>query len=464
MTDADRLCAELDSLFQPRSLAIVGLPQGLKTGKLFLIALQDMGYHGPIYAVNPKAEEIDGIKCYPSVSAIPHPVDLAIVLVPHEYGLSVVRECAAKGVKGVVMFTAGYRETGPEGRAQEEEMVRIAREAGMRIFGPNCMGLYAPRSGLSFFPGLNPQPGGIGLISHSGSLANIIGRMADQVGLAFSKAASLGNEADVNSADFLTYLGRDEETRLIGAYLEGIKEGPRFLNALREAARQKPVILWKVGLTPEGGRAASSHTGALAGSAAVWRGVLNQGGAVAAAGWEEWVDALMAFYLLPPDLGPRMVIISGPGGLAVSAAEACGRNGLSLADLSPTTKTALAEFVPPTGTSLSNPIDVSLTASLDLEIYLGAARLAAADPGVDAVAVVGCGLSDEDNQRYTQGMIDIQKEHGKPFLMVNIPGFSPELGGTFCRAGVPFFQSSERAMKWYAAVRRDQARRLGRAS
>ena len=454
---------DIDALFHPQSLAIVGLPQGMKTGKLFLIALQDMGFSGPIYPVNPKAEEIDGLTCYRNLADIPGPVDLAIVLVPQHSMLDVARQCADKGVKGVVLFTAGGKELGTEeGRHNEAALVELARTTGMRILGPNCMGLYAPRSGLSFFPGMSQEPGGVGLISHSGSLSNILGRMADEKAISFSKVVSLGNECDLNAADFLAYLAQDDETRVIGAYLENIKDGPLFLKSLQQASVNKPVILWKVGLTPEGGRAAASHTGALAGSAEIWQGVVRQGGAVSVVGFERWVDYLMGFSMLTGELGDRMAVISGPGGLAVGAAEACGANGMKLADLSPETVEKLGAFIPPTGTSLRNPIDVSLTASLEIDMYIESARLAAADPNVDAVVVAGCGLSDETNEKYTSGMIEAQKEFGKPFLMVNIPGFDPALASRFCKAGVPFFDSSERALDCYAQVRRYQAWRRSR--
>ncbi|MCK7467480.1 MAG: CoA-binding protein [Desulfosudis oleivorans] len=209
----------------------------MKTGKLFFMALLDQGFSGEIYPVSPQADEIDGFKAYPSVAAIPGAVDLAIILVPQHLILSAVKECAAKGVKGAVLFTAGYKETGTdEGRAQEEQLVQVARASGMRLIGPNCMGIYAPRSGLSFFPQLTREAGPVGLVSHSGSLANILCRTAPQRGIRFSKAISLGNECDLTSADFLLYLGNDAETRLIGAYIEGIKDGPRFFDALRTAS------------------------------------------------------------------------------------------------------------------------------------------------------------------------------------------------------------------------------------
>jgi len=453
VTNEDGLFAEIDPLFRPRSVAIVGLPQGMKTGKIFLLALQDMGFPGPIYPVNPKAGTIDGLPCYSSISAIKEPVDLAIVLVARHLAPGVVQECAARGVRGVVLFTAGYRETGTEaGRRIEREMVDTARAAGMRLFGPNCMGIYAPRTGLSFFPGLSRQPGHLGLISHSGSLANILGRQAPEKGLAFSKAVSLGNEADLQSADLLSYFACDPETKVIGGYLEGVCDGPYFLRSLKAAATRKPVVLWRVGLTPEGGRAASSHTGAMAGSERIWHGLMNQCGAVAVFGWEAWVDTMMAFYLLPPAPGGRVAVISGPGGLAVSAAEAAGRHGLQMAELSGQTRQRLAEHVPPTGTSLANPVDVSLTAHMDMNIFIQAADLVASDPGVDAVAVIGSGLDEDTNNQYVDGMIRAQKKSGKPFLIVAIPGMPPDTGRTFCQAGVPFFDSAEKAMAAYARV------------
>ena len=417
----------LDALFNPGATALVGLPQGMKTGKLFLVAMQDMGYAGKLYGVNPKASEIDGVPCYPTVSDVPGPIDLAIVLVPTGMLWDVARQCADKGVKGAVLFTSGGKELGTEeGRTLESDLAGLAASSGMRIFGPNCMGLYSSESGISFFPGLSKKPGPVGVISHSGSLANIIGRMHAETGVTFSKMASLGNECDVNAGHMLAYLGRDDQTRVIGMYIENIKDGRLFLDALKSASLNKPVLLWKQGLTEEGGRAASSHTGALAGSREIWEGVVRQGGGIPIFGWEEWVDALMTFSMLPGGaLGNRLAIISGPGGLCVSMAEACGRSGLTLAELNEETRTALAGFVPPTGTSLRNPVDVSLTASLVIDMYIDAARIVAADPGVDAVMIAGIGMNPEDDRKYTAGMIDAQREAGKPFSHGGYPGPRP---------------------------------------
>ena len=373
---------QIESLFHPRSVAIVGLPRGLKTGKLFLLALLDQNFAGNIYPVNPSVSEIDGLKTYPNVTAIPGPVDLAIVLVPSQFTLPVIKECVEKGVKGAILFTAGYRETNTrEGQDLEKKIVAVARSGGMRLIGPNGMGFYAPRSGLSFFPELSRKAGDVGMISHSGSLTNILGRMASEKGIYFSKVVSIGNACDLAVTDFLDYFKDDPETAVIGGYIEGIPDGPDFLNSLKSTSLKKPVILWKVGMTPEGSRAATSHTGALAGSRKIWQAVIKQGGAVSVSGFEAYLDALMAFSLLPSRVGDRLAILSGPGGLAVSASEACGREGLKLAELLPETRKSLKKMIPPTGTSCENPVDVGLTASLDIDIYINAAREIAVDPG-----------------------------------------------------------------------------------
>lgn len=453
MNEKKQAIIDIEALFQSKSVAIVGLPKGFKSGKLFLLALLDQGFPGAIYPVNPNADEIDGLKCYPRVSAIPGDVDLAIVLVPHHSALQVVKDCAAKGVRGVVLFTAGYKETGAEeGIALEQEMARVARAAGMRILGPNCMGLYCPKTGLALFPGMSKTPGPVAMISHSGSLTKIFSRVATNRGVAFSKMVSLGNESDLTAADFLAYLARDKDSKVISAYLENIKSGPFFLETLKEASLSKPVILWKVGLTAEGSRAAASHTGAMAGSRSIWDSVVRQGGAISATGFEDWVDLTMGCTLLPQNLGSRVAILSGPGGLAVAAAEAVGNQGLRLADLNPDTAHAIEKIIPPTGTSLKNPIDVGLTASFDLDIYTNAARLLAADPNVDVVVIIGVGLDRDTNRQYTRGLIQAFQDHNKPFMVVNVPGLEEEFAQTFCQNGIPFFQSAERAMSTYARL------------
>jgi len=464
--DISETIRQIDALFHPESVAIVGVPRGLKTGRLFLMALQDQGFPGRIYPINPHIKEIDGLDVYPDIGSIPGKVDLAIVLVPSRHTLSVIKDCVQKGVKGAVLFTSGYGETGPEGLKLQQEILRVARSGGMRLIGPNGMGLYAPESGLSFFPELSRQTGNAALVSHSGSLANILGRIASGKGLYFNKAVSIGNECDLSCPDFINYFARDPSVGVIGAYIEGVKDGPAFFDAIRIASLAKPVVIWKMGLTREGARAASSHTGALAGSAEIWQAVARQSGILSVHGFDAFLDAMMAFSLLPDNMGRRMAIISGPGGLAVSAAEACSRNGLLMANLTAATRTELATVIPPTGTSTANPIDVGLTASLDVNIYIESARRTAMDSGVDAVVMIGIGLDQETNERYAQGIINVQKTTRKPFIMVGIPGFGEDIISRFCNAGIPFFDSAERAMQTYALVCRYQEwrRRIGKSA
>jgi acyl-CoA synthetase (NDP forming) len=461
MYSIEQTVSQIDSLFNAKSVAIIGAPRGMKTGKIFLLALLDHKFKGRIYPVNPNADEIDGIAAYPSIEGIPGSVDLAIILVPSEQALPVVRACADKGVKGAVLFTAGYKETGrTQGIEMEKAILRVAKEKGMRLIGPNGMGLHTTKTGLSFFPQLSTKPGPVGILSSSGSLTNILGRVAPDKGVYFSKMVSMGNACDLSASDFLAYFASDPATRVIGAYIEGIRDGALFLKSLRVASLAKPVILWKVGMTKEGSHAASSHTGALAGAEGIWRGALKQGGAVSICGFEAWLDALMAFSLISSSAGDRMAIISGPGGLAVSAAEACGKAGLKLAELLPETQSKLAQFIPPTGTSFKNPIDVGLLPAFDIDIYVEAAKTAAKDPGVDALVVIGAGLSPEINLRYTKGFIRLGETVQKPLLMVKIPGFDENLTRQFCKAGIPFFDSAERAMQTYAWVRKYQKWRL----
>ena len=464
MEPQDLLFRQIDELLHPKSVAIVGVPREMKVGKLFLISLLDQEFTGQIYPVNPKAAEIDGLKCYPSVSSIPSQVELVILLTPNSAVIEIIKECAAKGVKGVVLFTAGFSETGTlEGQNLEKEIVQIAQSANMRLVGPNGMGFYVPESGLSFFPELPKKVGSISVVSHSGSLVNILCRIAPLRGLYFNKVVSLGNECDLRSSDFFQFFGADPQTSVIGAYIEGIKKGGEFLESLKSAALKKPVVIWKVGLTQEGQRAASSHTGALSSSSDVWIGMMNQCGITTVAGFEAWVDMLMGFSMLPDQLGNSTAIISGPGGLAVSAAEACGKEGLALATISNETRIQLSKFIPPTGTSLNNPIDVGMSASLNIEINIQAAQLLADDPGVDAIFLIGAGISEEANQIFQREIIRLKEITNKAIIFVSFPGFDTTFGQSFCEAGIPAFESVERAMHVYSKVRKHQQWRLTHA-
>jgi acetyltransferase len=244
--------AELDPIFHPGSVAIIGATgKPGKVGRLFMARLVEAGFR-ELYAVNPGEREIMGIKSYPTVLDIPYPVDFAMILTPTDSALQAVRECAAKDVKTIVITTSGFAEAGRKGEELQREMVRVARSAGCRIIGPNCIGIYCPSSGLTYSLGQGMESGSVGLVSQSGFFADYVTYRTTANGIHFSKAVSCGNEADLTATDFLEYLGKDPETEIIVAYLEGPKDARRFCNVCKEVSKKKPIILWKGGMTGGG--------------------------------------------------------------------------------------------------------------------------------------------------------------------------------------------------------------------
>ena len=289
-------------IFYPRTLAVIGASADpTKFGNIILSAIQEIGYGGKIYPVNPEGGEINGLTVSKSLPEIPGPVDFAIITIPASALLKTLEECRDKGVKGVEILTSGFKETGtPEGRQMEEAIARFAK-GGMRVLGPNCFGIYCPESGLTILPGQNfsRETGPVGFLSQSGGLCADLGQVAKGLGIRFSKMVSYGNGCDVAACDLLEYFFADPKTGIIAGYVEGIDDGPRFLRLLRENRGKKPVILWKAGLTATGGRAVQSHTGSLGGSAAVWEGAFRQAGVIQVYSAEELVDAIYAFLYLP---------------------------------------------------------------------------------------------------------------------------------------------------------------------
>jgi acyl-CoA synthetase (NDP forming) len=449
------------ALFEPESVAVVGVPRKPRPGQLFLQALLDPGYHGRIYPVNPNAEEILGLRCYPSVAGLPEVVDLAVIVVPTAAAAAVVAECADKGVKAAVLFTAGFSELGTdEGRAREADLLAAARRGRLRLVGPNCMGVYVPKTGLGSFPGMPSERGAIGFVSQSGSLCNRLVWSGHERGLAFSKVISVGNQADLEASDFLEYLAGDPETDTVAAYIEGAKDGRRLRRALAEAGRRKHLVVWKVGRTRSGARAASSHTGALAGEADVWSGLLRQAGAIQVRDVDEMLDVLVvlrhAGRPVGPPVGGRMAIITGPGGPAVSAADACEEAGLELAELSRETKARLREVLATAGTSVRNPVDIGLVLGDAAEMYRRAVEATIADPGVDAAVVIGGFARGEGWQEHIEGIAALSAATGKPILEVSFGSSDLVVDRALAQAGIPSFRSAERALRAYARACREE--------
>ncbi len=378
----------LDPIFHPRSVAVLGASgkQG-KIARVLMDRFLEMGFP-TLYPVNPRESEIMGLKAFKNVVDIPAPVDMAIILTPTDAALMAVKDCVKKKVKTIVITTSGFGEVGERGREIQQEMARIAREGGARIIGPNCVGIYCPSSRLPFLCQAGKDPGTVGVVSQSGFFADFLTQTATANGIKFSKAISCGNEADLNAVDFLGYLGEDPGTELIVGYIEGIKNGRRFYSLSKEISKKKPIILWKGGLTEAGARAAVSHTGAMAGSRAVWEGAQKQAGIVTAKSFEEVFDCLYAFYIQPLPRGKRVGIISGPGSTAVGTTDICLELGLEVPRFSKKTMARLREVIPPVGGSVNNPIDLSLASLVNPSIHRDAISIVAQDENIDMMLLI----------------------------------------------------------------------------
>ncbi|MFA5375807.1 MAG: CoA-binding protein [Dehalococcoidia bacterium] len=382
------LVSDLERIFHPRGVAIIGAsnrPGNL--GGFFLGGFLQQGYdRDQLYAVHPTEKEVSGVKAYPAMQAIPHNVDLALVFSPCDSVKGVVADCVAKGVKGVIICTSGFAENGGDGIKLQGEIAGIARAGGVRIIGPNCVGVYCPESKLINYAGWMPRESGpVGMFSHSGSMTVSMPVAASIMGIHFSKVISCGNECDLNAADFLEYFGRDPKTGIVIGYVEGIKDGRRFFRIAREVSKNKPILLWKGGTSDIGSRSAASHTGALAVKTQVWDAVCKQAGIIKVDCEDDMLDYLQAFYYLPRPRGNRVAIVSATGGLGVAMADACSDYGLELAALSQSTRNRLQGIVPSIGTCVNNPVDIGMMSSFNLQMGIDTVRALAQDEGVDII-------------------------------------------------------------------------------
>ena len=381
---------QLDPIFRPQSIAVIGAstePHAL--GRQILENIINYRFRGHVYPVNPKAKELLGLRCFPSVRDIPDPVDLAVVVVPREHTLAVVADCGRKGVRGVVVITAGFRETGEEGAALELQLSALARRHGFRLIGPNCMGVINTdplvRLNATFAPTM-PLEGRKAFLSQSGALGVAILNIADERNLGLSSFASLGNKADVTDDDMLAYWADDPRTSVILMYLEAFSDPARFAQVARSVSLRKPILVVKSGRTRAGARAAVSHTGSLAESSDVaLDAFLEHCGVLRVGTVEELFDLGTAFARNPLPPGPRVAIISNAGGPAILATDAIIGRGLEMAQLSESTLAALRARLP-AHASVANPLDMLPTA--DALLYGFALERVLADPGVDMVMVI----------------------------------------------------------------------------
>ncbi len=377
-----------DAVLRPKSIAVIGASRQPHTiGWQILDNLLRYGFNGPIFPVNPKAPVVHSIRAWPSVTAIPDPVDLAVVVVPKHLVQGVAEECGQKGVKALVVITAGFAEVGNEGVERERRLLETVKRYGMRMVGPNCMGVLNSHPDVSMnatFAPTMPPFGPVGLLSQSGAMGLSILDYAEELGIGIHQFVSVGNKADVSGNDLLLYWADDPEIRVILMYLESFGNPRRFYQIARRLTRKKPIFVVKAGRTAAGARAASSHTAALAGTDLAADALMEQCGVMRAHTVEELFDYAMAFPRLPLPKGNRVAIISNAGGPAIILADACESLGLAVAELSPATQQAIRQRVPDEA-AVRNPVD--LIASATAQTYGDVLALVLQDPNVDAVIV-----------------------------------------------------------------------------
>lgn len=378
----------LDSIFQPKSIAVVGISRRKDSlGQKLLRNLISFGYTGELYPVNRKAEFILELKVYPTLSDIPTVPELVISFVPKDYVLSLVEECANLRVRGIIIITAGFRESNKEGLELELKIGAIAKEAGIRVVGPNSMGVLngsSPMMNASFSP-INCSPGTIGLISQSGALGAVIMQYANEVGLGFSKFVSIGNKLDINANHLLTYYLKDEKTSVILCYMESFIDPSRFLKIARTVSPKKPIVMVKSGTTAQGSKAALSHTGALASNDTITDVALRSAGIIRTRTVKDMVDVGLALEKNSPPRGRKIAIVSNAGGPGTLTTDFAVENGLEIPDLNPRTIQELAKILPPEAT-IANPVDI--LPSADAETYRAVTQLLLQDPSIDSVVVL----------------------------------------------------------------------------
>ncbi|MFC1929449.1 acetate--CoA ligase family protein [Chloroflexota bacterium] len=449
----------LDSLFPPRSIAIAGVSTKSRkrhSGRQFLEALLDAGFKGKLYAVNPGGGEIFGRKIYTNIGNIPDTIDYVISAVPARYNPQLLLDCAAKRVKAVHIYSAGFSEiANPEGKQLEAQITNIAERTGVRVIGPNCMGMYSPKYGLSFRQGLPKEGGSIGFISQSGSNSSQAVLEGDFRGIHYSKLFSYGNACDLDECDFLEYLARDKETTVIGGYIEGVKDGSRFMQTLKKATKKKPVIVYKAGSTEHGTRAVASHSGAIAGSDKAWQAALRQAGAIQVHSMEELVDLLVLFQCMSPPQGKATALFGVGGGVIIQATDECTQAGLNLPPLPMDLRYKLEElYTSEAGGSFRNPID----------LYMGKRELIrntvkmVADCGQIDLFIIQIMISFSNRRDaemlkpYFDAIINLTKEINRrtvivlrPFGLLRFSQYTLKVQRTLVNAGYPVFDSASRA-------------------
>ena len=453
---------KISEMLEIKSVAIVGVSASM--GYYWPHSMLQWDHDLRIWLVSKSGEEVLGHKIYRNLLDIPEPVDYVILAVPLRAVPEVLKECAQKGVKGVTIFTSGYSELGTEeGRQREKEVKDIVHSMSFRVFGPNCMGLMSPRIGFAFMPTVDRLPGNVGFVSQSGGVAITVYTAAVHAGVGFSKMFSFGNAVDISPYELLDYFETDQETDVVGMYIEGTSDGEYLLESLRRLAEKKPVVAVKGGRSIEGSRAVSSHTGALAGKDEIWDAAFRQANVVAVDTLEDLEATLSVFSKSPQPRSPNVGIIAISGGTSVIYTDLCVERGLRVPPSSRETVAKLRTLVRGVGNSVANPIDLAADYYSD-QTMAEVIRVAGADPAFDSIILQAdvhnihqvasiMGAAD-----VVEGLWEIMAEAGrevvekekKPVLVaipeVAYPGARETAWQKFVEAGLPVFRNISEAV------------------
>ncbi|WP_163559571.1 acetate--CoA ligase [Halomonas sp. NO4] len=453
----------LHDILAPRGIAVIGASADpTKRGYKAMVGLVKDGFAGEIYPVNPKADMILGIKAWPSVTAIPGNPELALICTPAAMVPGLIAECGRRGIKGAVILASGFAEVGGEGAELEREMMAKARAHGIRIIGPNTSGIFNLHHRINLLALDSVKPGDVGIISQSGNMLLSLALEAQHNGhVGFSTYVGPGNQSDIGFNDYLRYLGEDEQTRVATLYVEGFRDGRKFLEVAREVTAMKPVVVYKSGATEAGQKAASSHTGALAGSYAMTVDLLKQSGVSVVHQSDEILPVAEGLGLLQKARGKRVAVISDGGGQATIASDRLAEAGLTLAELSETTRAKLREVLFPQASTV-NPVDVAGSTDAHPSLLATCMEIVAADDNVDSVFLVGMfgGYSIRfaesllgDEMRGAEAMVDLSHATDKPLVIYSLyTPIKPPALRRLHEAGLPVYDSIEHSVRVLAAL------------
>ena len=448
----------LELFFNPNGVAIIGASTNpLKLSHGVVRNLKNCGYQGPIYPVNPKGDEILGLRVYPSIVEVPDPIELAVIMIPAPYVPATLEECGQRGIKAVIVITGGFREAGADGAAKELQLKEIANRYGMRLIGPNCVGVMDTHLPLdTTFITAMPRPGRIGFVSHSGAICGGTTDWALEVSVGYSRIASLGNQLDVDIADGIRMMQSDPDTHVISVYAEGLPDGRRFIDAATPVFRDKPIVMLKAGLTSSGTRAVASHTGALAGDEQAYLAACHRAGVVVVDSLQEQNDLAIALATQPLPQGNRVAILTNAGGPAALAADELDRGGLVMANLEAETIEKL-KTATPRGAQLANPVD--MLGGPRAEMYNTAGRILLEDPNVDMLMAIFVPQAitpvDEVVANVVMSTDAPASADTKPVVCCLLGGQSITAAARFLNeSDVPFYQDPNRAARALCGLRR----------